>query len=228
MTMQQGAASIGQGCGWNRFSAALRKAVQDFGDGLTFFGRWLRNPAHIASVAPSGRALAALITREIDGTMGAVLELGSGTGAFVPALLRRGIGEHALTLVERDPALARLLARRYPRAAVLNLDAANVARLAGDASFGAVVCGLGLRNMRQHEIEAILRASLAVMKPGAAFYLFTYGPRCSVPADSLDRLGLDARRIGATWRNLPPAAVYRISRRPRPTVIDMTMGSDGS
>jgi phosphatidylethanolamine/phosphatidyl-N-methylethanolamine N-methyltransferase len=34
-----------------------------------------------------------------------------------------------------------------------------------------------------------------------------------VPRPILDRLGLKATRIGGTVRNLPPASVYRISRR---------------
>jgi hypothetical protein len=34
-----------------------------------------------------------------------------------------------------------------------------------------------------------------------------------VPRPILDRLGLEAVRIGGTVRNLPPASVYRISRR---------------
>jgi phospholipid N-methyltransferase len=51
------------------------------------------------------------------------------------------------------------------------------------------------------------------MKPGGAFYQFTYGPRCPVQKTILESLGLTAKRIGGTVRNIPPAGVYRISRQ---------------
>jgi phosphatidylethanolamine/phosphatidyl-N-methylethanolamine N-methyltransferase len=44
------------------------------------------------------------------------------------------------------------------------------------------------------------------------FYQFTYGPRCPLPATLLERLNLRAQRVGSALLNLPPAAVYRISR----------------
>jgi phospholipid N-methyltransferase len=45
------------------------------------------------------------------------------------------------------------------------------------------------------------------------FYQFTYGPRCPLPPALLARLNLQARRVGSALLNLPPAAVYCISRR---------------
>jgi len=58
-----------------------------------------------------------------------------------------------------------------------------------------------------------MAGAFAYMRPGGAVYQFTYGPRCPVSRPILDRLGLKAVRIGGTVRNLPPASVYRISRR---------------
>jgi phosphatidylethanolamine/phosphatidyl-N-methylethanolamine N-methyltransferase len=187
---------------------ALRR---DWGDRLTFLARWWRDPRGMAAIAPSGRALAALITREIDPAAGALLELGSGTGAFVPALLARGVAERDLTLVEQDPALARRLARRYPHAQVLAIDAARLGA-ATSRRYGAAVCGLGLLAMPPATVAAILRAALDRMTPDARLYLFTYGRRCSVPADVLRALRLEAEVIGTAWWNLPPARVYRLTR----------------
>jgi phospholipid N-methyltransferase len=50
------------------------------------------------------------------------------------------------------------------------------------------------------------------MVPDAALYLFTYGRRCSVPVEVLEKLGLVAERFGTALLNLPPASVYRIAR----------------
>lgn len=179
-----------------------------------FFLEWLRDPIGTAAVAPSGRALASLITGGVGVETGAVLELGPGTGVFTQRLIERGIAESNLTLVEQNPTFARLLEQRYPHASILRIDAADLNRTpsAEAPAFGAAVCGLGLRNMDAAKIEAIMRAAFATMTPAASLYLFTYGWRCSVPYPVLDRLGLIAERVGTTLRNMPPASVYRISR----------------
>jgi phospholipid N-methyltransferase len=165
-------------------------------------------------VAPSGRALAALITREIDQASGKVLELGAGTGIFTDRLVTRGVDQSDLTLVEQNPGFARLLKKRFPGASVLEIDAAALGLIRqrqGDL-FGAAVCGLGLRNMPVGQIEAIMRSVFSRMVPDAALYLFTYGRRCSVPVEVLERLGLAAEYFGTALLNLPPASVYRIGR----------------
>lgn len=60
---------------------------------------------------------------------------------------------------------------------------------------------------------AILTGAFGYLRPGGAFYQFTYSPRCPVPTRIMDRPGLGATRIGLALRNIPPAAVYRISRK---------------
>jgi phosphatidylethanolamine/phosphatidyl-N-methylethanolamine N-methyltransferase len=197
-----------------RPSGPAMRLIRDARDALLFFRTWLRDPGGVAAIAPSGRALAALITREIDANTGPVLELGSGTGAFTAALIGRGVAAADLTLIEQNEGFARLLAARYPEARVLAIDAAAVDAAEHDDGrpFGAAVCGLGLLNMRDDVVEAILRAAFARMAPGAALYLFTYGPRCSVKTEILATLGLAAVRTGTAYRNIPPASVYRLTR----------------
>lgn len=87
----------------------------------------------------------------------------------------------------------------------------------GDIEFrgvpvGAVISGLPLLSMPDRKVTAILDGAFAHLRPGAAFYQFTYGPRCPVPRPILDGLDLTATHIGRTLLNVPPAAVYRISR----------------
>jgi phospholipid N-methyltransferase len=181
-------------------------------DGARFLWEWLRDPSGTAAIAPSGRALVSLITREIDARNGAVLELGPGTGVFTRGLLARGVHECDLTLVEQNPSFSRMLQQRFPCATVLGIDAAALEQMQHGVNhtFGAAVCGLGLRNMEIAQVHAIMRAAFTRMAPGAALYLFTYSRRCSVPAVVLDELGLFAERVGTTLCNLPPASVFRI------------------
>jgi phosphatidylethanolamine/phosphatidyl-N-methylethanolamine N-methyltransferase len=144
-----------------------------------------------------------------------VLELGAGTGAFTRALLARGVQERDLTLVEYGSDFMRMLQSRFPEARVLWMDAAQLARydLFPNATVAAVISGLPLLTMPPRKVMSILSGAFTYLRPGGSFYQFTYGPRCPVPRPILDRLGLKARRIGGTVRNLPPASVYRITRR---------------
>jgi phospholipid N-methyltransferase len=180
-----------------------------------FFQAWLRNPLQVAAIAPSGRALARLITSEISHDTGPVIELGPGTGAFTRALIGRGVRQEDLALVEFGADFAVALHFQYPRARTLWMDAARLgaADLFGGRTAGAVVSGLPLLSMPARKVFAILAAAFRKLDAGGAFYQFTYGPRCPVPMRLLDRLDLEAERIGGTFANLPPASVYRIRRR---------------
>ena len=195
-------------------------------DVLPFFRAWLGDPLRVGAVVPSGRALASAITAEITPGSAPVIELGAGTGAFTEALLRRGVPEERLLLVEPDPGFAKLLEQRFPAAAVLRIDAAALGELrlfAGEQA-GAVVSGLPLLSMPPRKVIAILEGAFRHLRPGGAFFQFTYGPRCPVARALLDRLGLRSRRTGGTLANVPPASVYRLTRR-RPRAMEGLVSS---
>jgi phosphatidylethanolamine/phosphatidyl-N-methylethanolamine N-methyltransferase len=193
-----------------------RDMTQTHTDSLNFFRAWIADPRGIGAVAPSGRALAELITGDISEATGPVIELGPGTGVFTQALLDRGAREEDLTLVEFGADFARLLRARFPEARVLCMDAGRLGqhRLFEGAPVGAVISGLPLLTMSPRRVMAILDGAFSYMQPRGAFYQFTYGPRCPVPRAILERLGLKATLLGRAIRNIPPAAVYRISARP--------------
>lgn len=137
----------------------------------------------------------------------------SGDGAFTQGLVERGVAQRNLTLVERNLTFARLLAKRYPDATILGIDAAELADSSrgGGRLFDAVICGRGLPGMDARQVEAIMRAAFTRRQPDASLYQFTYGWKCSVPGDVLMRLGLGAERVGTTLRNVLPASVYRLA-----------------
>ncbi|MBY3473661.1 phospholipid methyltransferase [Rhizobium laguerreae] len=186
-------------------------------DALLFFRAWLSAPLQVASVTPSGRALASLMTSEISADTGTVIELGPGTGVFTEALLNRGVCESDLILVEYGVDFALELTIRFPAATTLRMDAAQLRKfeLQTSAPIGAVVSGLPLLSMPVRKVITILEGAFSHLRHDGAFYQFTYGPRCPIPRPLLDRLGLKATFIGGTLANVPPAAVYRISRRRR-------------
>ena len=201
----------------------IATAMEIFGDYIQFVRSLITDPWRVAAIAPSGDALSRLITAEIYPSDGSVLELGPGTGVFTKALLARGVQERDLTLIESGPDFAEALQHRFPAARVLRIDAAKMVNndLFPEGQVAAVVSGLPLLSMPPRRVMEILSGAFLYLRPGGSFYQFTYGPRCPVPRPILDRLGLKAMRIGGTLRNIPPAAVYRISRRGllRPSVI---------
>ena len=185
-------------------------------DLAAFLRAWAKDPLGIAAVAPSSPALAKLITAEITPDMAPVIELGPGTGVFTKALLARGLKQSDLILVEYEADFAHLLAARFPQATVLRGDAARVKKhrglLNGDLA-GATISGLPILNMNARQQMMIMRGCFELMRPGGRFFQFTYSPVCPIRRPVLDRLGLRVRRLSSTLRNLPPAAVYEISRR---------------
>ncbi|OKO70166.1 rRNA adenine N-6-methyltransferase family protein [Bradyrhizobium sp. NAS96.2] len=186
-------------------------------DLLSFFTAWMAAPGRVGAIAPSGAALAELITRDINANTGPVLELGPGTGAFTYQLLKHGVRQQDLTLIEYGSDFMRLLQLRFPGARVLWIDAARLAseRLYDGAPVGAVVSGLPLLNMSPRKVISIVGGAFSYMRPGGAFYQFTYGMRCPIRRPILDRLGLRATLVDRAILNVPPAAVYRLTRRPQ-------------
>lgn len=185
------------------------------GDALGFFREWLKDPLRVAAVTPSGKALARLMTSEISRTTGPVIELGPGTGSFTQALIERGVRQEDLALIEFGEGFAETLRFRYPNALTLRMDAGHLRTvdLFYGTPVGATVSGLPLLSMAPRKVVAILKGAFGKMGREGAFYQFTYGPRCPVNRRLLDRLGLEAHRIGGTLANVPPAAVYRLRRR---------------
>ncbi len=182
---------------------------------LLFAREWLAAPLRVAAIAPSGRRLASLITSELDATSAPVIELGPGTGVFTRALIARGIPEEALALVEASARFADRLTVAFPRAAVFGMDAARLRMVTpfGANAAGAVISGLPLPSLPPRTVCGVLAGALRNLRPDGAIYQFTYGWCCPVPRRLLDQLGLKSERLGRVIANLPPAAVYRLSRR---------------
>lgn len=185
---------------------------------LSFLCNWVSAPRRVAAIAPSSKALATLITSGVSLDDAPVIELGPGTGVFTRQLIERGIPQEQLVLVEFGSHFPRSLREEFPAIRVFCMDAARLGGIQpfGREKAGAVVSGLPLLSMPPLQVVRILRGAFAHLRQDGAFYQFTYGPRCPVPRAILERFGLRARYVGGTLANLPPAAVFQISRNPIP------------
>lgn len=183
---------------------------------LLFWGRSLRNPRQICSLFPSspfvGRAMTeAIVSRPAPH----VIELGAGTGAVTRQLIRNGVREDNLTLVELDPALGGHLRRSFPRVDVMVAPAQQLAELWAEREgprVGAVVSTLPMRLFPKPMIRSIMKSSFQVLAPGGVFVQFTYRESSPVPLRLVKALGLTAQRRCLVWANLPPAAIWSYER----------------
>ncbi|MFQ5468152.1 MAG: class I SAM-dependent methyltransferase [Kiloniellaceae bacterium] len=180
---------------------------------LGFFLLWLRRPLHVGAMVPSGRVLAASMAAAIDrAAPGTVVELGGGTGSITRALLKAGVPADNLLVVEREPALCRIIEERCPGARVVSADARDLGetlRAAGVDRVKAIVSGLPLLSMESGERRAVLRAAFGALPPGAEFLQFTYGFGAPISERERAELGIVGARSQWVWLNLPPAAIWR-------------------
>jgi phosphatidylethanolamine/phosphatidyl-N-methylethanolamine N-methyltransferase len=190
-----------------------RLITGDASEALVFLRSMLDNPLRVGAVAPSSGALARLIASLVTLRSGeAILELGAGTGSVTTALLEIGVPRDRLTVIELDPRLHAYLQNRFPGVTVLRGNAADARELLPPHRIGrisTVVSSLPLRPMKFATQAAIVGAAFDVLAPGGAMLQYTYAPGKPMPAT---RLGLKLERAGGVWWNLPPAAVWRLTR----------------
>jgi phosphatidylethanolamine/phosphatidyl-N-methylethanolamine N-methyltransferase len=178
-------------------------------DETRFLRSWLERPLVTGAVTPSGKMLARAMASYVDPRLpGPVIELGPGTGPVTDALIRRGVAQDRLVLVEYNLEFCRLLARRFPKATIVQGDAYDL-RGTLDGALDERACATLsslplLTKPPPHRLE-LLRASQALMHPTAPFVQFTYGVSPPIPARSREYTVKGSNRV---WLNLPPARVW--------------------
>jgi phosphatidylethanolamine/phosphatidyl-N-methylethanolamine N-methyltransferase len=180
-----------------------------FQDEARFLRSWLERPLVMGAVTPSGKILARTMASYVDPRIpGPVIELGPGTGPVTDALIRRGVAQDRLVLIEYNPEFCRLLKRRFPKATIIQGDAYDLKEtlsgiLAEPAA--ATVSSLPLFTKPMDQRLDLLEIAQELMHPGAPFIQFTYAVVPPIPARSQS---YSARASNRIWRNLPPARVW--------------------
>lgn len=194
------------------FQKPLRKAPvgkDRFEDEARFLRSWLERPLVTGAVTPSSRLLARTMASYVDPRVpGPVIELGPGTGPVTAALVRRGVAQDRLVLVEYNPEFCKLLHRRFPKATIVQGDAYDVEEtlrgvLAEPAA--ATVSSLPLFTRPLEQRLELLHSAQALMHPGAPFIQFTYAVVPPIPTQSGEYTAKGSSRV---WLNLPPARVW--------------------
>lgn len=183
-------------------------------EGELFFRQWLRSPKSMGSVIPSSRHLARAVAAEVSWRPGQyIVELGGGTGAISQGLIERGIPREKLVVIELDGSLYGYLKERLPGCLVVQGDATRLGEILARhdvAEVGTVISGLPMVGMPFDFQRAIIGQAFEVAGPTGRVLQYSYSPVAPVPAD---KLGIDARIARFVLRNVPPAYVWRYTRR---------------
>ncbi|MCJ2035283.1 class I SAM-dependent methyltransferase [Methylobacterium sp. J-068] len=197
-------------------SGANRTRRDPLEDEARFLRSWFERPLVTGAVTPSGKMLARTMASYVDPRVGGpVIELGPGTGPVTEALVRRGIEQERLILVEYNPDFCKLLAKRFPRATIVRGDAYDIRETLGSVvseKAAAMVSSLPLFTKPLEQRLDLLNTAHAMMHPSAPFVQFTYAVVPPIPA-RCDAGTYTASRSNRVWLNLPPARVW-VYRRP--------------
>jgi phosphatidylethanolamine/phosphatidyl-N-methylethanolamine N-methyltransferase len=199
------------------FQRSARKAPAGkdrFEDETRFLRSWLERPLVTGAVTPSGRLLARTMASYVDPRLrGPVIELGPGTGPVTSALVRRGVAQDRLVLVEYNPEFCKLLKRKFPKATIIQGDAYDIRDSIGDfveEPAAATVSSLPLFTKPLEQRRELLQEAHELMRPGAPFIQFTYAVVPPIPTQSGEYTASGSNRV---WLNLPPARVWVYRKR---------------
>ncbi len=180
-----------------------------FEDEARFLRSWIERPLVTGAVTPSSKMLARTMASYVDPRVpGPVIELGPGTGPVTDALIRRGVAQDRLVLVEYSPEFCQLLKRRFPKATIIQGDAYDLEDtldgiLAEPAA--ATVSSLPLFTKPLPARLDLFNAVQKLAQPGAPFVQFTYAVVPPIPKNARRYSTSASNRI---WLNFPPARVW--------------------
>jgi phospholipid N-methyltransferase len=178
-------------------------------DWLLMLTKFLQQGKAIASFAPSSPYLSRAILRGIDfDAAKCIVELGAGTGPVTAELLRRVRPQTTCIIIERDPDFCRRLRERFPKADIVEGDAAHYDRLLTDRGFthaDHIISGLPLPSFPNDLRNAILAKVADTLAPGGSFRQLTVMPYVY---RRLYKSYFDEVRFKPVPLNLPPGGVY--------------------
>ena len=214
--------------------------VQRLAESALFFREYIRHFHTTGAVLPSGRFLAAALSRFVGNHKPGkqprkILEVGPGTGA-VTRRLGGGMGtDDQLDLVELNGTFVRQLEHRFQTEPVFQsvADRARIhhcpiEELPGSESYNVIVSGLPLNNFSAADVEGILAVLTDRLAPEGMLSFFEYIAVRPVRAmlggrterTRLRAIGQTMRSVlqhheirrDAVWLNVPPAWVHHLRK----------------
>jgi phosphatidylethanolamine/phosphatidyl-N-methylethanolamine N-methyltransferase len=201
-----------------------------------FFREFLRNFHTTGAILPSGRYLAAALTRfvaEKSPHPRRILEVGPGTGAVTGQIIARMDAADRLDLVELNDSFVERLKHRFEhepafrraadRSRVLHCPVEDLPRA---ERYDLIVSGLPLNNFAAADVDRILATLMELLAAGGTLSFFEYiavRPARALVSGRAERerlrgIGkalrgvLDGREVrrDAVWLNVLPAWVHHV------------------
>jgi phospholipid N-methyltransferase len=159
---------------------------QQWADYRVFWREFRRTFQTTGAVLPSGRALAAALTRHVRESAAAnggrrILEVGPGTGAVTSRIIHDLRPEDRLILVERNEEFVLRLRERFAATpdfekgrGRISLVHASVEELPEQEKYELIVSGLPLNNFSVDLVTAILAKLVRLLTPGGTLSFFEY------------------------------------------------------
>ena len=190
--------------------AMLRKAVtikKIYKEKSLFFRRFLASPGTVGSLTPSSAFLARAMFAQVDWeNLGAIAELGAGTGVFTREIANNKKMCCKAAIFELDDIMRGRLERKYHDLAFYAnaCDLEQAAQDLGIERFDCIVSGLPFAVFPQKVRDCILDAVESTLKDGGLFVTFQYSLQMR---EQLRRRFGDVRLRFVPF-NMPPAVVY--------------------
>jgi phospholipid N-methyltransferase len=205
------------------------------GDIALFFREFLGRTRTTGAIVPSGRFLAAALTRFIVQTAPPrrILEVGPGTGAVTSHIVAALGPDDRLDLVEVNQRFVARLRQRFatePRfiqaASRVRFFCCTVEEMPTEDAYDLIISGLPLNNFSVETVERILAAFHCLLRPGGTLSFFQYIALRRLKAlcsDRKERVRL--RGVGCAihrllegheirrdwvWLNIPPAWAHHV------------------
>lgn len=175
-----------------------------------FFKGFLKHPVMVGSVIPSSTRLIDRMLAPVDwANTSLFVEYGPGVGTFCRPILERLPKDAALIAIDTNPDFVDYLGRSISdrRFHPVLGSAADVESIVAERGFqhaDYVLSGLPFSTLPDGVGERIGEATGRVVRPGGAFLVYQFSPKCrDYIAPHFDRID-----HAMEWWNIPPAQLY--------------------
>ncbi len=176
-------------------------------DQLLFLRKFIDDPRHIGSVAPSSNSLTQKMLGNLDWeNFNYVAELGAGTGVFTEYIVQHKNPNCKFLAIEQDYEMRQNLQERYPET-YWGAQAENLCVILKKYNFAKLDCvisGLPFAVLDKSVRFQIMENVTQALAPGGIFVAFQY----SLQMRGTLKKYFDSVKIDFTLFNLPPAFVY--------------------
>lgn len=174
---------------------------------LLFLKSFIRKPKEIGSVWPSSSFLAKKMAQQVAwNEVGALAELGSGTGAITRELKSNARKNTTVLLFEKDGKMRGNLQKEFPEYLCYQdaVHLLNIMKQNGIQQLDYVISGLPFFNFPAILRERLLNQVVDSLKSGGYFIAFQYSLQMKKQLSSI----FEIERIHYVPQNFPPAFVY--------------------